>query len=71
MPVTTAMLQRYFDGVFGQVRHVGLEGSKGDICQDLQASVLIDDNAHPLRWLQGVAYLTYCGLVTIHGKTVA
>ncbi len=44
MPVTLAMLDRYFPGVFNQMEHVGLDGNKGDVCQRLQADVLIDDS---------------------------
>ena len=31
-------------GVFTEIEHVGLDGSKGEVCQRLKADVLIDDN---------------------------
>lgn len=44
MPVTQKMLEQYFDGVFKEIEHVGLDGHKGEICKNLKADVLIDDN---------------------------
>lgn len=49
MPVTLAMLNEYFPDVFQEIEHVGLGGSKGDICRFLQSDVLIDDNYHHLE----------------------
>lgn len=45
---THAMLQKYFPQVFTSVEHVGLDGSKGEICGRLTADVLVDDNQHHL-----------------------
>ncbi len=47
--VTTAMLNRYFSGIFNKIEHIGMSGSKGDVCRSLEASVLIDDNLHHLE----------------------
>jgi 5'(3')-deoxyribonucleotidase len=45
LQATEAMLKEYFDeGVFTTLEHVGLDGTKGDVCQRLQADVLIDDS---------------------------
>ncbi len=44
MPVTMAMLEKYFADIFTEIEHVGLDGSKGEVCQRLQADILIDDN---------------------------
>ena len=44
MHTTLAMLEKYFPGVFTEIEHVGLDGSKGEVCQRLKADVLIDDN---------------------------
>ena len=41
---TQTMLDKHLDGVFTSMEFVGWEGSKGDICRELRADVLIDDN---------------------------
>ena len=41
---TQSMLDQYLGGVFSSMEFVGWNGSKGDVCQVLQADVLIDDN---------------------------
>lgn len=46
--VTLAMLEQYFPGVFIDVEHVGLDGSKGETCSRLSADVLVDDNLRHL-----------------------
>lgn len=63
MPVTTAMLEQYFNGVFSKIEHVGLGGNKGDVCRNLKASVLIDDNAYHLKTAAqcGVPHLLWFG----------
>lgn len=49
MPLTLAMINQYFPDVFSEVEHVGLEGSKGDVCRLIQADVLIDDRYRHLK----------------------
>lgn len=44
MPVTLKMLDQYFENIFTEVRHVGMDGDKGEICRNLQADLLIDDS---------------------------
>ena len=44
MHTTLAMLEGYFPSVFTEIEHIGLGGSKGEVCQRLKADVLIDDN---------------------------
>ena len=44
MPVTHAMLDKYFDGAFTSVEHVGHDTSKGEVCRRIGADVIIDDN---------------------------
>src|SRR5690606_17135299 len=63
MSVTTAMLDRYFSGVFSKIEHVGQEGSKGDVCRNLEANILIDDNLHHLEKAArcGVPHLLWFG----------
>lgn len=63
MPVTTTMLERYFDGIFTEVEHIGLGSSKGDVCYRLGASMLIDDNASHLKTASqsGVPHLLWFG----------
>ena len=41
-PVTVRMINEHFPNCFTKIEHVG-EGSKGNLCQVLQADVLIDD----------------------------
>lgn len=53
MSVTEYMVEQYFPGCFTSIRHVGLDGSKGDICEALQADVLIDDNLRHLVSAKG------------------
>lgn len=61
--LTGAMLAQYFDGVFREVELVGLGGNKGDICRNLRADVLIDDNAAHLLTAEqcGVPNLLFFG----------
>jgi 5'(3')-deoxyribonucleotidase len=63
MPVTTVMVEQYFDGVFSKIEHIGLSGNKGDVCHNLKASVLIDDNVHHLKTAAqcGVPHLVWFG----------
>lgn len=56
LAVTANMLDRYFDGCFDRLEHIGPSAAKGDICRSLRADVLIDDN---LRHLQHAAE---CGI---------
>lgn len=61
--LTSAMLAQYFGGVFREVALVGPRGNKGDICRNLRADVLIDDNAAHLRTAEqcGVSHLLWFG----------
>ncbi len=63
MSVTIAMLERYFRGLFKEIEHVGLDGSKGEVCRRLQADVLIDDNYKHLQAAQAcsVSYNIWFG----------
>lgn len=54
--VTEAMIERYFPGCFDALEHVGLDGTKGDICQRLVADALIDDN------LKHLTHAAECGV---------
>ena len=44
MDVTNAMIETHFGECFVGVEHVGLDGSKGEICRRIAADVLVDDN---------------------------
>lgn len=46
--VTLAMLDQYLHGCFSSVEHVGKDRSKGEVCRELRADVLIDDNTKHL-----------------------
>lgn len=63
LPVTEAMLERYFPGCFTSIEHVGSDRSKGEVCDSLGADILIDDNAKHLLDAQGkgVARLAWFG----------
>lgn len=45
---TMAMLNEYFTGCFTSVEHVGKSRSKGEVCHQIKADVLIDDNVRHL-----------------------
>lgn len=47
--VTQQMLDIYFTDFFVAIEHVGMEGTKGDICARIGADVLIDDNVKHLQ----------------------
>lgn len=63
IPVTIAMIEAYFPGVFREIEHVGLDGNKGDVCRRLQADVLIDDNYKHLETARdcGIGHLLWFG----------
>lgn len=42
--VTRAMVDEYFPECFASINHVGVDYSKGAVCKDLGADVIIDDN---------------------------
>lgn len=44
LTVTERMLEGYFTGCFVGIDHVGPDSSKGDVCERIGASVMIDDN---------------------------
>ncbi len=44
MATTIAMLEANFKDVFQEIEHVGIDGNKGEVCRNLRADVLIDDN---------------------------
>lgn len=46
--VTMIMLDKYFAGCFTSVEHVGKSRSKGEVCRQIKADVLVDDNVHHL-----------------------
>ena len=45
---TMAMLDRYFKGCFTSVEHVGRSRSKGEVCRQINADVLVDDDIRNL-----------------------
>lgn len=49
MALTLDMLNNYFPGAFSEIEHIGLNGSKGDVCRRLRADVMIDDNIKHLE----------------------
>lgn len=61
--ITKAMLDRFFPKVFSEIHHIGSSGSKGEVCTQLSAKVLIDDSIKHLAIAQkcGVPYLIWYG----------
>ncbi|TAH33629.1 hypothetical protein EYC58_00685 [Candidatus Saccharibacteria bacterium] len=61
--VTQTMLDRYFPGCFKGIEHVGDERTKGEVCDQLGAQVMIDDNIKNLLSAQeaGVEKLIWYG----------
>lgn len=50
---TMVMLDKYFTGCFTSVEHVGRVRSKGEVCRQIKADVLIDDSiSHLLSALE-------------------
>lgn len=47
--VTRQMLDKYFPDCFVSMEHVGMDGTKGDICAKIGADVLVDDNVAHLQ----------------------
>ena len=46
--ITEAMLSEYLPGCFTSMEHVGRDRSKGEVCQQLKADILIDDSIRNL-----------------------
>ncbi len=46
--ITEAMLNEYLPGCFTSMEHVGRDRSKGEVCQQLKADILIDDSIRNL-----------------------
>ena len=46
--ITEAMLDEYLPGCFTSMEHVGRDRSKGEVCQQLKADILIDDSIRNL-----------------------
>jgi len=44
LPVTERMIAKHFSGCFVGIDHVGPDSSKGDVCERIGASIMIDDN---------------------------
>lgn len=44
MTATSQMIERYFDGCFTSVEHVGPDRPKGEVCAQLKADIMVDDN---------------------------
>lgn len=61
--VTEAMLATYFPDCFVSVEHVGSDRSKGEVCAEIGADVMIDDNVKHLLSAQeaGVKKLLWFG----------
>lgn len=47
--VTQYMVNKYFPACFVSMEHVGMDGTKGDICAKIGADVLVDDNVAHLQ----------------------
>ena len=47
--ITEAMLDEYLPGCFTSMEHVGRDRSKGEVCQQLEADILIDDSIRNLQ----------------------
>lgn len=47
--ITEAMLDEYLPGCFTSMEHVGRDRSKGEVCQQLKADILIDDSIRNLQ----------------------
>ena len=58
MAATNQMIERYFDGCFTSVEHVGSDRPKG-VCAQLKADIMVDDN------------LDYLETVVAHGTPLA
>ncbi len=63
LSVTQLMLKTYFPGYFKGIKHVGGERSKGEVCEEIGADVMIDDNVKNLLSAQeaGVKKLLWFG----------
>mgnify|MGYP000905679520 CR=1 FL=1 len=48
LDVTKRMLDRHFAGCFAGIHHVGPDKSKGEVCREIGATVLVDDNSRHL-----------------------
>lgn len=46
--ITEAMLNKHLPGCFTSMEHVGKERSKGEVCKQLRADILIDDSIRNL-----------------------
>lgn len=44
MSLTESMVNEYFAGVFTKIEHLGPHVRKGEICRQLKADLLVDDN---------------------------
>lgn len=47
--ITEAMLNEYLPGCFTSMEHVGRDRSKGEVCRQLKADILIDDSIRNLQ----------------------
>ncbi len=61
--VTEAMIEQCFEGCFTEVNHVGLDASKGEVCERIHADIMIDDNIRHLvdAYEHGVRTLVWFG----------
>lgn len=70
---TKAMLDRYFPSCFVGMEHVGIDGTKGDICKNIGADVLVDDNLKHIQSARdaGVKNLVWFGDYPWQDRTIA
>lgn len=63
LAATERMLDSYYSGCFTSVHHIGADASKGDICKEIRADVMIDDNLQHLESAgeSGVEHLLWFG----------
>ena len=63
LAATERMLDSHYPGCFISVHHIGADASKGDICKEINADVMIDDNLMHLEsaFESGVEHLIWFG----------
>ena len=61
--MTQRMIDAYFRGSFKSIEHVGPDRPKGEVCAEIDADILVDDNLHNLEGARqnGVPHLLMFG----------
>lgn len=49
LTVTERMIEQYFAGCFEGIDHIGPDSSKGEVCERIGASIIVDDNISHLE----------------------